>query len=415
FISSDKKEIEDDSLKFSTKPEAIDYLQSHPHVIPKMHTADQNNTSITYDNRLFLKMYRKVEKTINPDIEINTFLSEEASFPHVPKFMGSIELKSEDSFSLGMMQEMIENHGNGQSYMLERINNFIERILARSNEKPDPFDRRGNFTDPVEIDDLPESLQILLGSRVAEQVRLIGQRTAEMHLTLANSNAPDFKPEEYSLHYQRSLFSSMQALAREAYQCMNKNDESLPDDVKKELEAIKGKKNDLLSMARKIYEKKLDIWKSRTHGSYTLKKLLMTGKDVVIQDFSGNPNRSFSARRIKRSPLRDIAEMIISFHYTAYEGFFLNNHLQKDQLPHFLPYAEQWAHYMSGFFLKAYLDSVQNSRMIPKDRADLEVVLHTFLLEKSLGHFNNELNHRPEWSIVPLKIIKSVLGIEERV
>ena len=162
-------------------------------------------------------------------------------------------------------------------------------------------------------------------------------------------------------------------------------------------------------------KKKLDIWKIRTHGSYTLKKLLMTGKDIVIQDFSGNPNRSFSARRIKRSPLRDVAEMIISFHYTAYEGFFLNNHLQKDQLKHFLPFAEQWAHYMSGFFLKAYLDAVHDSPIIPKEKADLEVVLHTFLLEKSLVHFNNELNHRPEWSVVPLKIIKSVLGIKDEV
>ena len=70
---------------------------------------------------------------------------------------------------------------------------------------------------------------------------------------------------------------------------------------------------------------------------------------------------------------------------------------------------------MSGFFLKAYLDAVHDSPIIPKEKADLEVVLHTFLLEKSLVHFNNELNHRPEWSVVPLKIIKSVLGIKDEV
>src|SRR4029079_4704548 len=118
---------------------------------------------------------------------------------------------------------------------------------------------------------------------------------------------------------------------------------------------------ELLSRARKIYLKKLDIWKSRTHGSYMLRKLLMTGRDIVIQDFSGNPNRSFSARRIKRSPLRDIAEMIISFHYTAYQGFFLNNHIQKDEMRQLLPFAEQWAHYMSGFFLKSYFEKVENT------------------------------------------------------
>ena len=68
---------------------------------------------------------------------------------------------------------------------------------------------------------------------------------------------------------------------------------------------------------------------------------------------------------------------------------------------------------MSGFFLKSYFEKVGNTSLIPKEKADLEIVLHTFLLEKSLVHFNNELNNRPDWAVIPLKIIKSILGIRE--
>jgi len=379
-----------------------------------MHNGDENNTSITYDNRFFLKMYRKVEKGINPDTEISYYLSEQTKFNHTPAVLGTVELNcDDDKITLGIMQVMVENHGDGRKYMLERLNNYIERILARNGSGADVYDKRGTITEPVGMDELPEELQVLLGNRVAEQVRLIGVRTGELHLTLAQGNSTAFKPEEYSLHYQRSLFSSMQALIRESYQSFDKKFDDFSEQIKKEGAVIKDKKDEILNTARRIYAKKLDIWKSRTHGSYTLRKILITGKDVVIQDFSANPTRSFSTRRLKRSPLRDVAEMIISFHYTAYEGFFINNHVQREDVPSLLPFAELWAHYMSGIFIKAYLETVKDSSLIPRELSDLEVVLHTFLLEKSLVHFNAELNNRPEWSIVPLRIIKSILGIKE--
>ena len=159
--------------------------------------------------------------------------------------------------------------------------------------------------------------------------------------------------------------------------------------------------------------KKFDIWKIRTHGSYSLKKLLISGKDVLIQDFGGKPAKSFSATRLKRSPLRDIAEMIISFYYVAYEGFFASHQINKEEFRSLLPFAEMWAHYISGFFIKAYLEKVNGSALIHSERKDLEIVLNTFFLEKSLSHFIDNMNTKPDFVIVPLHIIKSVLGIKE--
>ena len=403
-----------EQLTYNVKTEAASYLRTHDAIV-RIHTADENNTSLTIDNQFFLKIYRKVDKAMNPDVEITRYLSEEVGFRHIPQFLGTIEFGAEkNKLVIGMLQELIENHGNGYTYMLERLNNYVERILSRQREALNPYDRRGTLINPVGFDDLPEELRVLLGTRVAEHARLVGLRTAQLHSALADTKGiRDFQPEEYSLHYQRSLFASMQSLVRETYQALSRNFAKLPPDVQKEARAIAGKREELLNTLKRIYNKKLDIWKVRIHGTYDLRKLLLSGKDLVIHDFGGNPLRSYSERRIKRSPVRDIAEMITSIHYTAHEGFYNNNHIPKEEVLHLLPFAEQWAHYMSGFFTKEYFEHVRNSSLIPSEDKDLEVVLNTFLLEKNLMHLGYELNHRPHMAIVPLRIIKTILGIRE--
>jgi maltose alpha-D-glucosyltransferase / alpha-amylase len=285
--------------------------------------------------------------------------------------------------------------------------------MARNRELLDPYDRKGTITEPAGFNDLSNELQTLLGSRTVDQASLIGLRTAEMHLLLANSAGKDFKPEEYSLHYQRSVFSSMQALMRESSQALQKKFAKLSGETKREAQFLTDNHDNILNAARKIYQKKFDIWKTRTHGSYSLRKLLMSGKDILIQDFGGKPMKSYSARRLKRSPLRDIAEMIISFHYVAYEGFFASHQINKEELRNLLPFAELWAHYISGFFLKAYFQKVQGTALIPKEKNDLEIVLNTFLIEKSLTHFIDNIDTKPDFVIVPLRIIRSVLGMKE--
>ena len=399
---------------FKSKEQVGSYVNAHRTILSKMHTGDEYNTSITFDNKFFLKMYRKLDPAVNPDVEVSKFLSEDAGFPHVPGFLGTMEWSTHRGMvTMGLLQVLIENHGDGQSFMIERLNNYAERIMARKKESIDPYERKGTLIYPVGFEELSSELQSLLGSRTAELATLIGKRTAEIHIILSEAIQKDFKPEEYSLHYQRSLYSTMQSLVRESYDNFNKYYESFPEDVKSEVNILKGKKEQLLDKLKLIYATKLDIVKTRTHGTFGLKKLLLTGKDIVIHDFGGKPHRSFSTRRIKRSPIRDIAEMVTSFHYTAYEAFFKNDHISRSELPSLLPYAEMWAHYMSGFFVNAYFEAVRGTALVPKDNRHLETVLHTFLLEKSLVHLNRELTEGTQWSLVPLRIIKSVLGIKE--
>jgi maltose alpha-D-glucosyltransferase/alpha-amylase len=380
----------------------------------KIHT-EEDFTAISYDNGFFLKMYRKIDPTTNPDVEITRYLSERAKFEHVPEYCGAIEWKFEnDTIALGMLQVLIENHGDGYNFFLTRVNNYIERILSADKQMLQTIKMVGSLADPVGYDELPNELQVLLGATASEQARLIGKRTGEMHLALAaGAGIREFAPEDFSLHYQRSLFSSMQSLVRLTFQNKAEKLQNVPERIKHDLEVFFERKEDVLQILKRIYQKKLDVVKTRVHGNYHLGQIIFTGKDIVINDFGGDPVRSFSDRRLKRSPLRDVAGMIRSFTNVAYEGFLKTTHVEKDNITTVLPYARIWAHYMVGFFMKAYLDTVRDTSFIPADKSDMKVMIDTYMLEKALYDLNYEFKFRPHWAIVPLRIIQTIIGQEQ--
>jgi len=377
----------------------------------KVHVVDENNTSITYGNRYFLKMYRKVDYGINPDVEVSSYLWEQKKFAHLPLFAGFIELTTNDGkVTLGLLQNLIENHGDGKTYMLERVNNFIERILARDRQQLNAAERIGSFSEPVAFEELPESSQLLFGSRAAEHMRLLGVRTGEMHLALQfDPHLKEFVAEEFSLHYQRSLFSAMQSLVRETYQNLYKTLDDLPPATKDDAAHLVGKKDDLLRLLKRIYSKKLDVQKIRVHGNFTLQKVLLTGKDLVIQDFGGNTFKTFSERRLKRSPLRDIADMVCSIYYVSFEGFFTSQQVPKEEQKLLLPFAEQWAFYMSSFFLDAYYKTVANVPFLPAEPEARQMLIETYLQQRALQHLNFDLQHRTRWVDVPLRLVLTLL------
>lgn len=375
----------------------------------KMH-ANGHETFITYDTSYELKLYRRVEKTVHPDAEITRMLSTEANFEQMLAYAGSIDWKiGQDSMVLGLLQKTVQNHGEGWKYMNERLGNYFERILSLHPEEWTAYPNHGEIFDPVAYEAIPDGIKDLLGGPIIEGVRLLGVRTGELHKALAAGESADFTPEGFSLHYQRSLYSGLQSLVRETYQNQTRNLKVLPDDVREEAREILSRKSEVLTLLKRIYTKKLDVVKTRIHGDYSLEKVLFTGKDLAISNFGGDPTRSFSERRLKRSPLRDVASMIHSFNYAAYKGLLLNNHIRKEDIPKLTPFAEMWIQYVSGLFMKSYLETVKGSSFIPDDKQDLSILLQTFLLEKAIFDLNHELNERPDWVMVPIRIIKSIL------
>jgi maltose alpha-D-glucosyltransferase/alpha-amylase len=389
------------------------YIKETDKIKPKVISGEQSNTSINYDGKYFFKLYRKVDRAINPDMEITHFLTHNAQFKNIPAFVGAIEWKyKNDSMVLGMMQDMVSGATDAWANMLDRLDSFNERILLGTDIAL-PTEIRGTLTEPVGYEDVPEAFQNLLDASVAEQVSLLGIRTGEMHIALASGTEPDFKPEEFSLHYQRSVFSSLQSLVRVAFQSLSKTVKKLPDDVRSEAEEVLAMKDQILTKMKKIHSRKIDTFKIRIHGDYHLGQVLFTGKDFIILDFEGEPALSYSERRLKRSALRDVAGMLRSLHYAAYGSLFLDNQVRPEDITKLLPYVEQWYHYMSGFFVKSYLETVKDSLVIPQKKEDLEILIETFLLQKAVYELNYELNNRPTWVTVPLRGIKAIMKSDE--
>ncbi len=373
-------------------------------------SAEQSNTSIIFNRKYFFKLYRKLDRVINPDVEILRFLTEKTSFGNIPRYMGGIEhlQVKQPPMVMGMMQEMVENQGDAWDYAADELNRYFERILAFPDFRNIP-QLTGTLEEPDSFSVLDEEIKDIMGIAVFERMSLLAKRTAEMHISLASSSEPDFEPEAFSLHYQRSLFSSLQSLTRSSFQSLEQNMACIPDNVKEEARGILVIKNDILIRMKKIHSRKFNSLKIRNHGDFHLGQVLFTGKDFFIIDFEGEPARSFSERRLKRSPLRDVAGMLRSFHYAAYSALFNYSAIRQEDFDILEKWAELWYHYISGTYLKTYTGALGETRLIPDNKEDLKTMLDTYILEKAVYELGYELNNRPDWVLIPIKGINYIM------
>jgi maltose alpha-D-glucosyltransferase/alpha-amylase len=236
-----------------------------------------------------------------------------------------------------------------------------------------------------------------------------------MHIGLASDpNDPIFAPEAFSPHYQRSLYQSMRSLAVQSLQLLRQRLKHLPAPALAEARQILDREGEIFRCFQTVIHHKMAAMRTRYHGDFHLGQVLYTGKDFVIIDFEGEPARPLSERRMKRSPLRDVAGMLRSFHYAAYTALFdqgnkgaLDSHSEGAESLE--PWVQLWHTWVSVAFLKAYLDRAGQETFIPRNRIDFQILLDIFLLEKAVYELSYELNNRPEWVRVPLHGILQLL------
>ncbi|MEX2565281.1 MAG: maltose alpha-D-glucosyltransferase [Cyclobacteriaceae bacterium] len=403
-----KIKVNSDQLMFQARP--MSPIKSDKEIQSKILSAEQSNTSIIYNGKYFMKLYRKVDNTINPDVEITRFLTEKAHFKNVPNFLGEISLLHKDKTStvLAMVQEAVPNQGDAWEYIKDSLHIYFEKVqvLPKTEKIPEIL---SDITTPIQFSETPELIQNLMGV-ASERILLLGKRTGEMHQALVSiSGDKEFGTEGFSLHYQRSLYSSLQSLTRGSFQSLKQNLKNLAPEIRVEAEEVLQMKDKVLKVFKRIFDHKITTLKIRNHGDYHLGQVLWTGKDFIIIDFEGEPAREYSERRLKRSPLRDIAGMIRSFHYAAYSTL-LKNEFNKDRKDDDLEgWSEVWYRHITGIYLQGYLDQVDETNLMPKENADFKILLETFLLEKAVYELNYELNNRPDWVLIPLRGIKTIL------
>ena len=374
-------------------------------------STEHRQTLITYDNAFILKLYRRLEQTFNPDVETIKFLSTKTDFENISRYAGAINFnqKSGKPYFFGMLQQIIENQGEVWEHVKDSLDRYFERVLTSNRDivlqQPD-----NRITEALSYEDFPAAMQDLAGIILPERIYQLGEFTADLHDALSqHASDKDFDKEESSLHYQRSLFSGLQTLTRTSLEKLKAIINQLPEDTAEEAEEIIGLKNDILNCFREIYDHKIDVMKIRTHGDYHLKQILWTGKEYIMNSFEGDPSKSFSERRIRRSAMRDLAAMIRSLHYAAYSSILSPEYSQQRKEGNLEEWAESWHYYISRLYIKGYLDKAENKDYVPKNQEDFNILMHTFLLEKALTELNYEIENRQEWILIPLRGIKSII------
>ncbi len=387
------------------------------HLPSSLIKAEQSNTSVFYGDRLILKLIRKVDEGQNPDLEIGTFLTEKARFPHIPPVAGAVEYRRnhEEAMTLAILQGFVPNQGDAWKYTLDSLGRFYERVMSRPPDA-EPVDCPRKPLLALVGEEVPELARDLIGPYLVS-ARQMGQRTAEMHIALSsNVDDPIFSPESFSSHYQRSLYQSMRNLTSQILPLLQKRLRVLPEAVRGEGKLVMEQEDRILKRFRSILDRKITAMRVRVHGDYHLGQVLFTGKDFVIIDFEGEPAHSLSARRIKRSPLRDVAGMLRSFHYAANApliGKTGGSMFRPDEAARLEPWAHCWQLWVSAAFLTAYLESSAEGSFLPRSREELSLLLSVYLLEKSIYELGYELNNRPDWVKLPLRGILDLLGTAE--
>ncbi len=355
--------------------------------------AEQSNTSVIYGQQFILKLFRKVEPGINPDIEIGAFLTEHG-FRNTPAVLATLEYRSgNEVYAAGILQKFVPNKGDAWGYTLESLGGFFSRAL---NEREIASD----------------ALRNLVGD-YRESAGLLGRRTAEMHRALSGSrDSADFAPEPFSEADGKKLQAEMLKQADATFNLLRQKEPSLSGGAGEAARQMLALENEVRERFAPLAEAKVGAERIRFHGDYHLGQVLFTGDDFMIIDFEGEPARPLHERREKTLALRDVAGMVRSFQYAAYAALFgqvPGVTIEPGNDDKVKQWAALWNDAIKAEYLKNYFETADGGSFVPGDPAEQKSVLDAFLLHKALYEVAYELNNRPEWVQIPMRGILSIV------
>ena len=379
---------------------------------PSLMNAEQSNSSVVYGKRLVLKIFRRVEPGLNPDLEIGSFLTEKSSFRNVPPLAGYLEYLDEHgaTSSLGMLQGYVANQGDAWQFTLKGLAEYYGKAPQLGSPGAGEIPHAPLVTlcgQPV-----PDEARQRIGPYL-DSAALLGRRTAELHLALASApDDPDFAPQPIFEADRRAFAESAAQLLTANFNLLRRLKHGMPDQTRQEADRVLALEQIARRRFQLLTQLKSTAMVTRIHGDYHLGQVLFTGSDFVIIDFEGEPARSLAERRKKRSPLQDVAGMLRSYHYAAYAPLLQQTSSERprhEDLQALGPWAQYWQKWVSATFLRTYLEVSGNAIFIPKAREELALLLDLYLLDKAVYELGYELNNRPSWVRIPLDGISQLL------
>lgn len=346
---------------------------------------DSSNSAFIYDNSYFLKLYRKLFTETNPEVEMVEFITHNSDFANIPRFAGSVtfERQNDENITFGMMVEVIENEKDDWSKTGDYLNEFIVSFVE------------GNFQ---------------IKENVFDQVALLAKRTAEMHNALfAMRGEENFRAENFDRQYRRFIHEKVENLLNHRYELLTENYLKLDEQAQNLAWTFMESKDLIIDFVDRILTREIESFRTRIHGDFHLGQVLVTGNDLTIIDFEGEPESTIKSRKIKHSPLKDVAGMIRSYHYAVSAKLFNSpetNSLNQDALQRG---ADRWYRLIRETFLEEYFNFFGTAHPLFKNNNEINYLLQFHLLEKSVYELGYEINYRPSWVKIPLRGIVEVI------
>jgi maltose alpha-D-glucosyltransferase/alpha-amylase len=372
--------------KFSDRP------VRQPERIRAVETEQSNSTALV-DSDYVVKLYRKLEPGINPEIEMGRFLTEVAGFANTPALLGSVELVEGDKKSaIAIIHAFVENQGDGWTVTAAYLDRYVDeqRLLAASQHTSESED------------------QVVPYLRYMAQT---GRRVAEMHVALAsNRDIPDFAPEPIRPEDAQRWIDDIMARAERVFDTLTHRRDMLKEADRPLVDQILAQRAELPDRLKALLPRNIDSLNIRHHGDFHLGQMLIVKDDIFIIDFEGEPRRPHSERRRKAPAARDVAGLIRSIDYSATAALERALQAAPDEQGRLTVALAEWRDRATAAFLAAYREAMTNQRLWPADRDAAGQMLNFFLVEKAFYEIEYELAHRPDWLRVPLTGMLRILS-----
>ena len=371
--------------------------QTAPTAMNDVHAVDaeQSNTTVVVETDCVVKLFRRLEPGINPEIEVGHFLTDTVRFSHAPPLLGSVELVENGITSaIAVVHGFVQNQGDAWTVTGAYLDRFVEEQRLLTAEAAGESDEQAAYL---------------------RRVHQVGRRVAELQLALASrDDLPDFAPEPITADDVRSWTDSVLRRAEHTLDELASRRSDLTDNDRQLVDALLSYRASLPARLRELLPRNIDAMKIRHHGDFHLGQMLIVKDDVVIIDFEGEPRRSIEDRRRKAPAARDVAGLIRSIDYSAIAA--LERALKSAPNEHgkIARALDGWRELSVSAFLSAYRQSLSDARLWPRSLESADRLLDFFLLEKAFYEIEYELAHRPNWLRVPLAGTWRILSRSER-
>ena len=353
-------------------------------------SGEQSNTSIQIGESMVLKIYRRLQSGIHPEVEVGRFLTD-VGFRNTPATLGTIEYHDPQDrvVPLGILQSFARNQGDAWRLTLESLTRELD-TLALS----------------------PPEHAAVLAEATAPYLRYaqtLGRRTGEMHVAFATpSEIPAFAAEPMRADDVAVSVADARDQAERAFKALAQLRDLAPA-AAEIVASLAARREECFAAIDRLNVAPEGALKTRIHGDYHLGQVLIAQDDVMIVDFEGEPSRPSEERRQKTSPLRDVAGMMRSFAYAADNATREVAGRLPESAGRIAELAREWLALVEARYLTAYEDATAQSPVWVADDDTRRALMRLYLLSKALYEVNYEANNRPDWIETPVRGVLSLL------